>query len=354
MNVIISLASLLAIPETHPWYILLSQSSGAHSTIDSDMSKMDGLGDNAPSDLEEQQRCNEKAENGRGDDDKFVEEAIAKPELMMPWEPLEFMAHSDLTPYYCLACASFASMFTSLTILPFYLHQEPYHLSEAIVGVCYLPVGAAMLLGAVLGGSSSDWSAAAFPRAFAGRLVYPFVMAGLVIPGCIGFGFTLQYGTSLAGPLLTQCVLGFGQAVAMPGMMGFFTEARPLQAASAGSVQMFLSFVAAAIVISFSVPIVDKIGIGYFFVILAGLNTITLLWSFVECRRAIRDSPYRSVRKSQENVAEAANEKSACDPLPPPCQVADPVLLESTYQERDDNIEGSLQVTKAVDEVGIL
>lgn len=38
--------------------------------------------------------------------------------------------------------------------------------------------------------------------------------------GCIGFGFSLSYGANLAAVLITQTVLGFGQAVMMPSIMG--------------------------------------------------------------------------------------------------------------------------------------
>ncbi len=42
-------------------------------------------------------------------------------------------------------------MFVSLTTLPLALAEAPYNLSDSIVGVCYLPVGVAMLLGATIG-----------------------------------------------------------------------------------------------------------------------------------------------------------------------------------------------------------
>lgn len=64
------------------------------------------------------------------------------------------------------------SMFTSLTTLPLALSESPYGLSDSIVGICYLPVGVAMLLGAMLGGYYSDVSASKYPRAPEGRLVY--------------------------------------------------------------------------------------------------------------------------------------------------------------------------------------
>ena len=76
---------------------------------------------------------------------------IEQPTLLMPWESLYLLFDYKLTMYYLLGGSTFASMFTSLTILPLYLTIAPYNLSAGIVGTTYLPIGVAMLIGSLVG-----------------------------------------------------------------------------------------------------------------------------------------------------------------------------------------------------------
>ena len=76
---------------------------------------------------------------------------IEQPTLLMPWESLYLLFDYKLTMYYLLGGSTFASMFTSLTILPLYLTIDPYNLSAGIVGTTYLPIGVAMLIGSLVG-----------------------------------------------------------------------------------------------------------------------------------------------------------------------------------------------------------
>ena len=71
------------------------------------------------------------------------------------------------------------------------------------------------------------------------------------------------------------------QAVYMPSVMSYLSATRQSQAASAGSVMMFLCFAAAAVSISVSVLISDSIGIAYFFLIMAALSFTSFIWVLV-------------------------------------------------------------------------
>jgi len=112
-------------------------------------------------------------------------------------------------------------LFTSFIVLPYQLSQPPYSLNSVLQGVCYLPVGIANILGSIGGGYLSDVSAARLPQAADGRMTYVLPFAWLVPLGCIGYGFTFGYSTNLAGPLLTQSILGFGQSAVLSSSFGF-------------------------------------------------------------------------------------------------------------------------------------
>jgi hypothetical protein len=159
------------------------------------------------------------------------------------------------------------------------------------------------------GGHFSDVSAGKYPRAVEGRLVYSLPCMWLVPLGAIGFGFTLNYGVNLGAVLITQSVLGFGQALVMPAVQGeipplnivllivinhyvcgtgYMFAARPTARGAVGSVVWFVAFVTAAIIISIQVQISTAVGVHIFFVILAGLSGLACLWSTIAiCRAAL-------------------------------------------------------------------
>jgi hypothetical protein len=211
-------------------------------------------------------------------------------------------------------------MFTSLTLLPLYLVKPPYSLSPSIVGVCFLPVGIAMFLGAVSGGMISDWAAVRYPESIDGRAYLNILLTWLVPIGCIGFGYSVDRGANLGAVLVTQSVLGYGQAVAMPAVFNYLSAARSDNAGAVGAVNLFLNFALSAIVVSVSVPIADAIGFANFFWILTGVTVGTLTWATWACMRnmhlGVKDPELKELRRSNsrkrpsENVSSKSNNRS--------------------------------------------
>ena len=195
-----------------------------------------------------------------------------EPSIMSPWELVQLLIDEELYPHFMVMSITFAAMFTVLTIVPQFLAVEPYNLSAGIIGVCYLPVGFAMLLGALLGGALSDESAKRFAQHAAGRLVYSLGGAFFTVIADVAFGFTLAYKAHLAAVLIMQSLVGFGQAFYMPGNLGHCSAVKQDVAAAAGAVAMFSCFAAAAVSISVSVILANVIGIDYYYLILAGLT----------------------------------------------------------------------------------
>ena len=214
--------------------------------------------------------------DGRGTD-------VVKPTCMYPWEPLLYVLDLRMLPYYVPLAVQFAAMFTSLTLLPLHLTAAPYHLNTSTVGITYLPVGVSMLIGAVCGGILSDMSGKKYSNAPDGCLVYPISLSYLNAVGCIGFGYSLYYKVDISGILVSHCILGFGQSVFMPSIMGYLSTYKSQNAAAANSVGMFLCFSFAAIAISFGVPLSMLIGIQYLFWIFFGLSILSCIWATWNC-----------------------------------------------------------------------
>jgi hypothetical protein len=208
---------------------------------------------------------------------------ISKPTMMMPWTVLAFLFDLELTAYYLTVGITFACMFTSLTLLPIYLSQPPYELSAGIVGVTFLPVGIAMLIGALVGGSLSDWSGMKYSHVADGKMVVCLLVCWACPLGTVGFGFSLQNKQPLYAVLLTHCIVGFAQAILMPSTLAFITTIRPDNSGAAGSVLLFGCFALSAISISVSTIIADLIGVGYFFLALSALASLVLSLSTFIC-----------------------------------------------------------------------
>ena len=169
-------------------------------------------------------------------------------------------------------------MFTSLTTLPLVLNQDPYNYSDSVIGLTFLPIGVFMLLGAVIGGVLSDKASAIYNKFPEGRLYYSIIPIWMVPVGGIAFGYSLQYKANIAAVLITQSILGYGQAVLMPSLLGYFSSMYPQNSGTVGSVMLFLCFIGSAITISIFVPISNPIGVGGYYLLISVITAIICLW----------------------------------------------------------------------------
>lgn len=193
---------------------------------------------------------------------------VCVPPLQTPYQTLLLLVEPNLVAFYAGTSFHFACMFTSLTILPLYLSLPPYGLSEAVIGLTYLPIGAGMLIGALVGGKLSDISDATYPSLMAGRMLYPTLGNWICSFGVLSFGYTLGRSAPLYAVLITHFILGFGQAMLMPSSMSYLSVYNPNIAAAACGGLTFLCFVLSAVSISISIEVIDSIGIENFFLIL--------------------------------------------------------------------------------------
>lgn len=89
------------------------------------------------------------------------------------------------------------------TQFPVYMALPPYNLTAGIIGVAFLPMGVAGLVGSPIGGILSDKSAAASPAVPEARLIHNTLINFLLMPaGLLIFGWVAYYGESLSACLL--------------------------------------------------------------------------------------------------------------------------------------------------------
>lgn len=147
-------------------------------------------------------------------------------------------------------------------------------MSESIVGITYVASGAGILLGSLLGGASSDRSAAEYPQILEARVTSSILPLFIACFAGIAFGYTLEAGIFIVVPLIFQFILGFGHSFLMTATMGYLTSCYPQNGGGIVSLMFSLSFLMSAILIAISVSVSDAIGMGNFFVLLCGINII--------------------------------------------------------------------------------
>ena len=87
--------------------------------------------------------------------------------------------------------------------------------------------GVGGFLAAPVAGSLSDRAAAAHPDNPESRLVYSAVGALVVSPlALLAYGWSLQYTTHIAVPLVAQFFIGAGCAAWLPAIMGYGYDVR--------------------------------------------------------------------------------------------------------------------------------
>ena len=120
-----------------------------------------------------------------------------------------------------------------------------------------------------------------------GKLLPSMTVLWLCPLFCIAYGYALQYGLHLGVVLLFHGILGFSQSIFMPPLMNYISAVRAANNGSAGACMFFICFGFSAVSISFSIQAVEAIGYGAFFLILALISMVSLLWSTVYCCRRV-------------------------------------------------------------------
>ncbi|KAF2734859.1 MFS general substrate transporter [Polyplosphaeria fusca] len=183
----------------------------------------------------------------------------------------------------------FAGIYAVLAALPSQL-ESIYHLNALHVGLSFLAFGVGGSLIAPLAGKAMDWnfrrhavalgldtqdqrrlrSLAQFPIERARlEVAVPMLLAGVAC--VLGFGWTLEARTSLAGPLVFLFFLGFcangSFTVVSTFLIDLFPE-KPATAGAAGNLtRCWLGAGASALV----VPVIDAVGVGWMFTIVAAI-----------------------------------------------------------------------------------
>ncbi|CAF1234619.1 unnamed protein product [Rotaria sordida] len=214
---------------------------------------------------------------------------VSKPTLTNPCLPLSYLIDSTIIPYIVVLTCSYIAVNCSLLLAPTELGEAPYFFQPDIIGILFIPIASAFLIGSVIGGKLSDLITIKYfqdSKVLEGRMLPGLLFSILISIGLSIYGWTFQNAIHVSVPILGQILAGFGQAASRPGVVSYFTVKYQEHSASIIAANIFVQQLSTSIVLTFTVQIVQIIHEGLFFTILAVCNILTTMIAAVNiCRK---------------------------------------------------------------------
>ncbi|PBP17372.1 hypothetical protein BUE80_DR011850 [Diplocarpon rosae] len=177
------------------------------------------------------------------------------------------------------------------------LFKRTYGLSELHIGLTFIGNGVGCIVGTLTTGKLLDIDYARFKKSFTGdaedfplekaRLRTLYLWSGLQISSVLVFGWTLDKGVHIAVPILCTLILGWSATSIISVMSTFMVDIYPEKSASAtAAVNLFRCLMGAGGTAAV-LPIVNAIGVGWTFTLLAGILLLGLGLVVVQIARGL-------------------------------------------------------------------
>ena len=214
-----------------------------------------------------------------------------------------------------------AILYATTTGIP-YLFGKIYHFNELQLGLAYMPFGAGSIISAFSTGKAIDWNYRRHAKKNGFPLTknrhqdltdFPIEKARLEVAlpllyfgniGSIAYGWTLEYRTNLAGPLVLLFVLGYGSMAAFQVMQILIVDINPGNAASSTAANNLFRCLLGAGSTAVVVPMIERMGAGwtYTFASLVWIALSPTLWLLLKYGPG-----WRKEKKEKEDREKKAN-----------------------------------------------
>ncbi|CAF1076100.1 unnamed protein product [Adineta ricciae] len=214
-----------------------------------------------------------------------------EPKLINPCLPLCYLNHCSILPYLLPLVAGMLAFKCCSVMLTTTMSLPPYSLSESAVGMLYIPLGIAYLLGSVVGGDLADYVARRsfrISKILEGRMIPGLLLSLTTIIGLLLFGWTIGKVPHAIIPLTGQVLAVFGGSTTRPGILSYLTSKYQENSGSVSSLAYSFQYLVASIVVSFIAPTIEIIHSGPFFTILAIVSLSTTIIAFVSIYEKFR------------------------------------------------------------------
>ncbi|EKM49547.1 uncharacterized protein PHACADRAFT_214109 [Phanerochaete carnosa HHB-10118-sp] len=227
--------------------------------------------------------------------------------------------------------ALFYAMTASISTL--FSVTYPY-LSETTIGLCFLAIGGGMLAGSLVNGRVLDLEYRRvqrnlerraredpeydvpledvtkdehFPIEYARFRTMPVYFV-ICVSVAIGYGWALQSKVNIAVPLILQIIFGYAAICIMNTAQTLLVDLVPGQGSSIGACNNLVRCALAAVAVSVIDVMINAMGVGWTFVVLAGLCIATSPLMFVimligpkfRAKRRLRQAQKQSEKQSEK------------------------------------------------------
>ena len=230
-----------------------------------------------------------------------------------------------------------------------------YGFDELQLGLVYIPFGGGSVISAFTSGKLVDWNyrrhairnglpttknryhdLTEYPIERA-RLEICLPLLYLAVLSLIGFGWTLDYQTNLAGPLVCLFFFGYGTMAAFQVMQILMVDINPGDAAAATAANNLFRCLLGAGSTAVVVPMIDRMGVGwsYTFASLVWIAFSPLLWALMKYGPKWRKEKKTKIdaEKEAKDKAEAETRGEIAGPLPIPEEARNGEYMVETKDE---------------------
>jgi MFS family permease len=186
------------------------------------------------------------------------------------------------------------------------LFQSTYHLTELQIGLTFLGNGVGSILGTLTTGKFLDYDYQRIKKQYAdnpndfplehARLRTIWLWSGLECASVLVFGWTLNFAVHISVPIICTFFLGWAATSTIGVVTTFMVDIFPTQAASATAALNLVRCLLAAGGTAATLPIVNGIGVGWTFTLVAGIMLASLGLVVVQ----FKYGPRRRLRREQK------------------------------------------------------
>ncbi|KAJ7062025.1 MFS general substrate transporter [Mycena amicta] len=226
-----------------------------------------------------------------------------------------------------IICAVFYGVNASVSTI---FHDTYPSLSQTQLGLCYLAVGGGMLVGSATCGKLLDWDyqrvkrgilaaaaastegdenstsdveGASFPIEKARMRLMPALVA-LYVAICAAYGWCIQEKVNISAPLILLIGVGFLSMAVMNATQTLILDLVPGQGSSVTACNNLVRCALSAVMVAVIQLIIDAIGVGWTYVLLAGFCVVAspLMWVVM-----LIGPRWRERRRRKAEMAKAAS-----------------------------------------------
>ncbi|CAK5272586.1 unnamed protein product [Mycena citricolor] len=196
--------------------------------------------------------------------------------------PLLILLQVDILILLLINALNFAVFYGVTTSISSVFVDAYPHLTDTELGLCFLPIGAGLILGSVFHGKILNWEYRRlkrkakdvheddFPIEKARLRSLPFLLASFV--GCtVGYGWCLQAKTHISGPLLLLVGIGLVVISVMNSIQTLMLDLMPSQSSAVTACNNLIRCSLGAGLVSGIAPLLGALRPGFTYLLLGGL-----------------------------------------------------------------------------------